>query len=203
MTRRRPLTPKQRIGFEFPFLDYLGDGYSNFRWAPEQMITATNKDALSGSGAYGTKVHPATFEPACDAYETHDDGDGTYFHAVSEETGANAAVTYMPHRPSAGSTYEFPLDFFRNVTNQPIFIDGPTCCQQHRLFDTRLSTGARAPVRVKAHISAKLGPFKGVVLVRNLEGVQVSTPFVENNYVPCESLKGSGELPFEVKKMLV
>ncbi|WYZ36196.1 hypothetical protein EsH8_XI_000079 [Colletotrichum jinshuiense] len=48
-----------RAGFEFPFLDLLGDAVSPFRWAPEQIISATNLAVINGSQAYGRVVHAA------------------------------------------------------------------------------------------------------------------------------------------------
>src|SRR5687768_16772472 len=72
----------QRVGFEFPFLDLAGDGYSSFRWAPAQLISATNDIAVEGSRAYGTIVSPAEYEPLCDAYRRLANGN-TYFKGTS------------------------------------------------------------------------------------------------------------------------
>lgn len=163
------------------------------------MITASNEDAISGSEAYGTKVHPSSFQPECDAYAAWEGG--TSFHAKSED--AEVALSYRPYEASPGDSSSFPMQFYKNVTNQPIFIDGASCCQQLRFFDTRLSTGAYAPVRVKARIEARLGPFTDGLTLKGVDAIQLLTPFVENNYVSCESLKGSdGELSPETRELL-
>ncbi|KAH6691412.1 hypothetical protein F5X68DRAFT_252378 [Plectosphaerella plurivora] len=180
-----------RVGFEFPFLDLLGDGFSSFKWAPEQMITASNPDAISGSREYGTVVYPSTFEPECNAYAR--DGDGTYFRAQSDL--AHIALSYTASQsPSCGKGV-IPIDFFKNVTNQPIFVNGSSCCDHTRIYDTPLSLGQHAPVRIQASIEAKLGPFGTPTKFDGVQGIQVMAPFIENNYVSCESLKGDRPAP--------
>lgn len=57
----------QRAGLEFPFVDVLNDGHSAFRWAANMLITA-GSPAVGGSEAFGVKVHPAAFDPVCNAY---------------------------------------------------------------------------------------------------------------------------------------
>lgn len=155
------------------------------------MITASNKDAIAGSREYGTTVHPSTFEPECNAYAQ--DGDTTYFRARSEL--AQISLSYKAHQPSAYGDAVYPMEFFRNVTNQPIFINGSSCCEQIRLYDTRLSFGQHAPVRIQASVEARLGPFDAPTSFNGVQGVQVMTPFIENNYVSCESLVGDREAP--------
>ncbi|CRK14762.1 hypothetical protein BN1723_010474 [Verticillium longisporum] len=174
-----------RSGFEFPFLDLLGDGYSVFRWAPEQMITASNKAAIDGSEAYGTVVHPSTFAPQCDAYATLPGGN-TFFKATSNSTYMSFAYSRLP----SCKAVPYPLSFFKNVTNQPIFVNGKQCDQMIRLFDTPLSKGAFAPAPVKATIEANVGPFPSATFFNGVFGFQVATPFIENNYLSCDTLKG-------------
>jgi len=43
---------EQKVEFEFPFIDLLGDGHSSFRWVPFQLILGSNADALAGCQAY-------------------------------------------------------------------------------------------------------------------------------------------------------
>ena len=184
---------EQRVGFEFPFLDLLGDGFSSFKWAPEQMITASNADAISGSREYGTVVYPSTFEPECNAYARDRNGDTTYFRAQSEL--AHIALSYTALPPTSCGKGAIPIDFFKNVTSQPIFVNGSSCCDHTRFYDTPLSLGQHAPVRIQASVEAKLGPFGTPTSFEGVQGIQVMAPFIENNYVSCESLKGDRIAP--------
>ncbi|KAH7116680.1 hypothetical protein B0J13DRAFT_205170 [Dactylonectria estremocensis] len=174
-----------RSGFEFPFLDFLGDGYSVFRWVPEQMITASNTGAIDGSEAYGTVVHPSTFAPECDAYATLPGGN-TFFNATSDQT----YMSLQFQRLASCQSVPYPLSFFHNVTNQPIFAAGETCDQMIRLFDTPLSQGAFAPIPVKTKVESNIGPFTCKTSFTGVFGFQITTPFIENNYLSCDTLKG-------------
>lgn len=115
-----------------------------------------------------------------------------------------------------GSPY--PLDIFKNITNQPTFAKpGGTCDNMIRFFDTAMSRGKFEPVPVKGRVGAvNMFPFVGEDLdsdshsgpsgsdspddagrLRKREwewtdvyGVQVATPFIENNYLDCEAMRG-------------
>jgi hypothetical protein len=156
------------------------------------MITASNNDAISGSREYGTTVHPSTFEPECNAYSR--DGDTTHFRAQSEL--AHISLSYTTYQPPLYGGNAIPMDFFKNVTNQPIFINGSSsCCEQIRIYDTPLSLGQHAPVRIQANIDARLGPIGTPTKFEGAQGIQVMTPFIENNYVSCESLREGRIVP--------
>ncbi|KAJ4415969.1 hypothetical protein N0V85_002471 [Neurospora sp. IMI 360204] len=225
-----------RIGFEFPFLDLSGDGYSSYRWAPAQLISAGNDIAIDGSRAYGTQVSPASFEPECEAYKTLPNGN-TYIKGVSTASaaavGTNSSVVddnadlskdeksieLEMTRLVSSSFFEsdsgsppYSLDFFKNITNQPTFArPGGTCDNMIRLFDTSMSRGKFAPVPVRARVKAvNVFPFvKGEMDSdssgsnsddasrgqrewewADVYGVQVATPFIENNYLDCEAMRG-------------
>ncbi|KAK3951727.1 hypothetical protein QBC32DRAFT_362374 [Pseudoneurospora amorphoporcata] len=222
-----------RVGFEFPFLGLSGDGYSSYRWAPAQLISAGNAIAIDGSRAYGTRVSPARFEPECEAYQMLSNGN-TYFKGLSVEyhnaslqskgeTSIELEMTRLISSSfSSGSPYSYPLDFFKNITNQPIFASpGGSCDNMIRFFDTSMSRGKFAPVPVKGRVKAvNVFPFVNEgELDSNLDldvdpsegpdlddansrggqrgwewtdvyGVQVATPFIENNYLDCEMMRG-------------
>ena len=178
----------QRAGFEFPFLDLLGDGYSSFRWHPFQLIEASNSDAIVGSRAYGTTVEPSTFDPLCDAYRIADKGARYFRGMASNDSGTFLQLEFWPL--NNGEASPFPVDFFKNVTNQPSFANGSTCDSQIRLFHTALSEGEFAPVSVRGQVTANLPPLQGKQGLGDIYGVEVTTPFIENNYLDCQTLKG-------------
>jgi hypothetical protein len=71
----------QRVALKFPFVDRLNDGSSAFKYAPPQLISATNLVALLGSAIYGDTV-AAAFDPPCDAYARGGQNE-TYMRAYS------------------------------------------------------------------------------------------------------------------------
>ena len=165
----------------------MGDGYSSFRWAPAQLISATNNIALEGSRAYGTIVSPAEYQPLCDAYHALADG-ATYFKGSSLTSNEFFEVEMAPIRPAINP---YPLDLFKNITNQPTFANATTCDNMIRLFNTSMTMGEYAPVPVQGRVKANTFPFRGAATEwTNVFGVQVATPFIENNYLDCESMQG-------------
>ncbi|KAK0629558.1 hypothetical protein B0T17DRAFT_491440 [Bombardia bombarda] len=177
-----------RVGFEFPFLDLLGDGHSSFRWAPVQLISATSSVALEGSRAYGTIVSPAEYEPVCDAYRALPNG-ATYFKATSLSSPEFIELEMLRLRRPTLNPY--PLDLFKNITNQPTFANATKCDNMIRLFNTSMSTGDFAPVSVQGRVSANTFPFHGSgSRWTDVYGIQVATPFIENNYLDCQDMKG-------------
>ncbi|CAM1508246.1 Fc.00g050940.m01.CDS01 [Cosmosporella sp. VM-42] len=174
-----------RVGYEFPFLDLLGDGYSSFRWAPEQFITASNLVAIQGSQAYGTVVHAGTFSPQCDAYNGRHE---PYFKAKSVAPSKFMSLDFSSQKQYPVTTQV--LDYFKNVTNQPSFADGKTCDQMIRFFNTSVTEAPYAPVAVKGGVRSNIGPFHGFKPFDGLRGIQVATAFIERNYLECSTLKG-------------
>ena len=186
------------MGFEFPFLDLAGDGYSSFRWAPAQLISATNDIALEGSRAYGTLVSPAAYDPPCDAYRRLPSG-ASYFKAASLDSGDFVELEMSRthnNPPTASNSNPYPLDFFRNITNQPTFANATSCDNMIRLFNTSMSVGEYAPVPVRGRVRARAFPFhrlhsgKEETEWTGVYGVQVATPFIENNYLDCRTMRG-------------
>ncbi|KAJ4306628.1 hypothetical protein N0V88_001433 [Collariella sp. IMI 366227] len=176
-----------RVGFEFPFLDLTGDGYSSFRWAPAQLISAAHDMALEGSREYGTIASPAEYDPPCDAYRRLPNGK-TYFKG-SSSTSLEFFELEMD-RLSKHTLIPYPLELFKNITNQPIFANATSCDNMIRLFNTTMSAGKYAPVPVQGRIKARSFPFQGEKEWTDVYGVQVATPFIENNYLDCQSMRG-------------
>lgn len=174
-----------RSGIEFPFIDLLADGTS-FKWNPSLLMTAGHEIALKGARDYGIDTIPAVFEPECDAYRSTSKPGETRFSATSESGKASIETLFEPSE--AGWTYS--LEFFKNVTNQPIFADGKTCDNMIRLFNTSVTTGIET---VKGSVRAEMPPFSEEKVWEGVEGIRLDSAFIENNYLPCESFRGYGD----------
>lgn len=167
----------------------LNDNHTSFKWAPSLLMTSDNDIALKGAMDYGTNTFPASFEPGCDAYRAVPNSKKpgtTYFSAKSLEPGAASIATLF----STTEEEMFPLDFFKNFTNQPTFADGKTCDNMIRLFNTSVTTAPNRIERVKGTVRANLPPFSGEQEWRNVYGLRMDTAFIENNYLSCESFRG-------------
>lgn len=175
-----------RTGIEFPFVDMFNDGTS-FKWNPALLMTAGHEIALKGAGDYGIDVFPAQFEPSCDAYRAGSKNGETVFAAVSES--GKASVETVFEASSAGAEWAFPLEFFKNVTNQPIFADGKTCDNMIRLFNTSVTTSIET---VSGTVRARIPPFTEEKVWEDVQGIRLDSAFIENNYLPCESFRGYG-----------
>ncbi|KAI1772955.1 hypothetical protein F4818DRAFT_443840 [Hypoxylon cercidicola] len=165
-----------RASFEFPFIDILGDGHSSFRWTGTFLITDSNELAISGAESYGMTVHPAIFDPLCDAFVPTSDG-AMYAHSQSNDTTGSRFMT-LQTEPS-GSVVPYPLDFMMNVTNQPVFANDQMCDYYLRLFNTSLTTGETAPVPVVGSVRANLEPFAAPQSWDGVYGWRLATPFLE------------------------
>ncbi|KZM27443.1 uncharacterized protein EKO05_0010688 [Ascochyta rabiei] len=172
-----------RTGIEFPFLDLFADGTS-YKWAPSLLMTAHHDTALKGALDYGTAVFPAQFDPPCDAYRRAPHG-RTSFAASAVDGKAAVSTLFAP--TTAPPLY--PLNFFKNVTNQPTFADGKTCDNMIRLFNTSVTTGIES---VRGRVRAKIAPFGEERVWEGVEGVRLDSAFIENNYLPCEGFRGYG-----------
>lgn len=183
----------QRIGWSFPFVDLLGDGFSSFTWAPAQMISSTVPIAIAGSEEYGTTVHPSAFQPGCDAYARSAAGAALTLEANALDGSAvHFAMAFSPLQAGVDAN-PFPVGFYQNVTNQPIFANGVQCDRQVRLFNSTLNQGEFAPVPVKGRIVSNLSPMDFSAGLDGVFGMLVDTPFVEFNGLECQSLKGYSE----------
>ncbi|QDS74349.1 hypothetical protein FKW77_004679 [Venturia effusa] len=188
-----PLPLKPRASVEFPFIDLLSDNETPFRWVPDMFLTSTNELGINASREYGGEVYPATFEPACDDYApvpASKDG-STYFKA----SAANASLTAIFTSVSAQKQDQLPTLFFIKVVNQPVFGDGKFCDGQVRMFNTSLSTGSYAPKAISASIRVVMPTIftqvpGGRMYWDDATGMQVDTPFIEQNLVPCEGFRG-------------
>lgn len=93
----------------------------------------------------------------------------------------------------------YPLDFYKNVTNQPIFGNGSLCDLQVRLFNSTINQGVYAPIPVKGKIYSNLPPLNQSIIDGNIDddkaqeavfGILVDSPFIEYTGLDCQTLAG-------------
>jgi len=157
-----------------------------------QLIAAENQAAVDGSRAYGTVVDPASFDPPVDAYRRADSGSLFFKGWAAANAAVSLELNFSP-LSADGDASPFPLELFKNITNQPSFSNGSTCDNQIRLFHSPLAEGVFAPVPVKGKVAATIPPFDASrcgLPAGDVFGLQIATPFIENNYLDCASLKG-------------
>ena len=173
----------------YPFIDFLGDHSTSFTWKPDTFMTADAEVAIAGTLQYGEAVYPSIFDPPCDAYDSNPHG--TFAKAT---TNVTTHVTTNWKCLQQGFYEKIPDAFFHNVTNQPSFGNGSLCDEQIRLFGST-SEWASRPVQGTVKIET---PLLGKEMVFNgIMGIQVATPFIENNYLACDTLKGYGGMAIE------
>ncbi|KAK6954647.1 hypothetical protein Daesc_004614 [Daldinia eschscholtzii] len=162
-----------RASLEFPFLDIFGGGHTSFRWAATFMISAENDIAIEGARGYGADVYPSTFDPPCDSYRTLLSGT-TYARGWSNN-GARSRFMAI-ETVLSWENVPYPIDFIKNVTNQPVFANTQACDHYMRLFNTTLSSFAEPVV---GSVSANLEPFSQPQKWSDVYGWRLATPFLE------------------------
>jgi hypothetical protein len=75
------------------------------------------------------------------------------------------------------------------VTNQPSFGNGSLCDEQIRLFGSSSEWISR-PVQGTIKVDTPL--LEKEMVFNEIMGIQVATPFIENNYLVCDTLRGYG-----------
>ncbi|KAH8594816.1 hypothetical protein B0O99DRAFT_496951, partial [Bisporella sp. PMI_857] len=175
----------------FPFVDVLGDGYSSFTWINKTLING-NELIQNGILGYGQTPITATFQPFLEAYESIPATSPSRPTGISlvASLGKEPWLDIKLNQHAQYSYSPYPLAFFKNVTNQPIVGNGSTCYQQVNFFNTTLSTNAYAPVPVCGSVDIKAPLLPTSQKFKNVFGIQVDVAFLENNYLPCEQLKG-------------
>ncbi|KFY15484.1 hypothetical protein V492_01960 [Pseudogymnoascus sp. VKM F-4246] len=186
MNGTRLIDDFQSVHIFYPFVDLLGDGYSNFIYGKYLIITGTHEVAINGSEGYGQVVIRSTFKPENNSYgffhpdpPPHSSKTRQIF-SDAYENGKRDAVVKTNFKPLK-SLGPWPLDFYVNITNQPVFADGKTCLQQINLYNTSLSTGANAPVGLKGDIKVAAPYLPKDSSFKNVFGIKVDIAFIERN----------------------
>ncbi|CZT02977.1 uncharacterized protein RCO7_06036 [Rhynchosporium graminicola] len=178
----------------FPFVDFVGDGYSNFAYKPYLLLSKEAEIAINATREYGIVPIPATFSPSLEAYAYAPSCNSlpsveSYFTAYSdlEPRGTpQAAVKFT----SVESVKPWPIDFYVNATNQPVSGDGTLCDNQIFLYNTTISTGDNAPRGVKGSVTLRAPLLPQDSTFHDVFGVRVDTAFLEKVEIPCAALKG-------------
>lgn len=152
------------------------------------LIQADNAAAIEGSRAYGTPTYPALFDPPCDAYGQREDGTSYFRARTNDSSSIYAKVDIRPADDDARCVH-YPLDLFKNVTNQPMFGNGTVCDKQVRLFNSSLNVPPYEAKAVRARVSTNMPPLSQHGW-DEVFGWQVDTAFIEYNYLDCASLQG-------------
>jgi hypothetical protein len=194
----------QRASIEFPFVDLLGDGSTSFRWGSTMFISGTNMIGIGAIAEYGTIAFPSAFAPSCNAFDEVTPGTWT-FRASGTNTTANCEdgkpclTTSFTQDPAPDMRI---ADYFVNATNQPSFGKGTVCDNQIRLFNA--SEWTHTPVIGDIYADGAFGIAAGQRnsggVWNGVKGFHAPSRFIENNYIPCEQLRGYG--PDTIQKLL-
>ncbi|KAL2065041.1 hypothetical protein VTL71DRAFT_4181 [Oculimacula yallundae] len=189
----------------FPFVDFLGDGYSSFTYKPYLPISKENTIASAATLEYGTIPIPSTFSPNLEAYAYLSSGESPQarerYLNVSAEAGTpsnlQAAVKFI----DVGSVRPWPMNFYVNVTNQvgthpeKFPVSGPLNSTDSYLAylrecNTTLSTGDKAPRGVKGSVTLNKPLLPQDSTFSDVFGIRVDTAFLEITQKKCVELKG-------------
>lgn len=180
----------QSIHILYPFVDILSDGYSSFVYQEYLLLTSTSTIAITGTEVYGTVVVPATFQPELEAYEYAKNRD---CDPIELKAFTNLSTT----APAASMIFEpidevapWPMEFYVDVTNQPITTLGVLCDEQVTMFNTSLSEGRNTPMGIigdveilNEYVTGGTGMFEA----KGVFGVKVDIAFVEFPGSTCAS----------------
>jgi len=190
----------------FPFVDFLGDGYTSFTYESTILITPLNLLSEAASIVYGTTIVDSSFDPSNCAYNYSPnqqnippDRRQIYFSAteiaplLSNDKKQQVLTTLQP---LYGEAPPYPLEFFKNVTNQPTYSDNDgvdlTCYQSTRFFNTSITKGIFIPVSVQGSITILVPPLTTTLTTfTGVSGYKLDTAFLENNFESCSSLQGT------------
>jgi hypothetical protein len=151
-------------------------------------------EAQAGAAPYGQVVYPAVFSPPCDSYGPTPDYAATkhtYFEGHEVLNATYVSMTFAPLVASQRGKTPYTIALFKNITNQPIFAAQNGFCDNQIKLWNATNTSPRWVKAVK--VDAWVPPTSSKVnrYARNgVYGVQAFTPFIENNLIPCDQLKG-------------
>ena len=179
----------------FPFIDLLGDNSTCFKYTGYLYLPPTSPEAIAGTEAYGTPALPATFDPPNAAYKStspHSESISFSVYPNASETLKQPPAASVRFRPASAS-HSFPLAFYRNVTNQPIFGNNTVVCDKFiRFWNTTVTKGQYRPVNLQGDVKVSPPLVHEVTTWKNVQGVRATQAFLENNLVPCHNLAHYG-----------
>ncbi|KAK5165175.1 uncharacterized protein LTR77_009273 [Saxophila tyrrhenica] len=196
-----PSADFNRASISFPFVDRLNDGYSSFLYNQAVIISSAATDTIAQFQTYGGIVAPG-FTASCNAYE-YENGTANLAlppaqrgidQAAWANTNTDLSNPSIAYRfdPTASSPYS--TDFWRNVTNQPLFSSASNgkCDAVTRLPATKVSKGAFAGVHLEGEVAILKAfyPVKGKTVWSDVFGYKVDQAYFEKPQAKCATLKG-------------
>lgn len=142
------------------------------------------------------KVEEASFDPSDAPYQYASRKEQQYVdfdvYPANATAPFHAPLTASVRSVDYAKSRGFPLAFYKNVTNQPWFGDNQSICDNmKRYWNTSLSKGKdNKPRNVRSVIKLSPPLIPEVTLWKGVAGIQATTAFLENNFLPCEQLKG-------------
>jgi len=175
----------------FPYIDMLENGYSTFRYIPDILIS-DSLVSVAAAALYGQKTTVITATPPNDPYEYVSPATipGEIYWEAKDILNITTllSVTFAPL--ASGGLGPYPLSFYQNVTNQPGSVNGVTCDNQLRFFNTVITQGAYVPVGVQGNVTITAPYLPTTTTFKGVYALKLDTAFIENNYVPCKNLAG-------------
>ncbi|KAL9607944.1 MAG: hypothetical protein Q9167_007195 [Letrouitia subvulpina] len=183
------------LAFRFPFIDVLNDGHTPYTYLPTNLLD-TPLGAAAGT-LYGIDAIFSNFTPSKNPYAYRPGANHKGPRIVSAKpTSQGTGKGFLAVFTDIGKLSKKRFDFWKNVLNQPFFGNpvppSPvTCGFQYKFYDTVITKGKYAPVRVKGHISLEGGivnDFLHGFDVKESEGTRFDVAFLEKNYLNCQDL---------------
>ncbi|KAL8812138.1 MAG: hypothetical protein Q9200_001255 [Gallowayella weberi] len=177
----------------FPFIDLLGDGYSNFRYTGFLYLPPNNPVAIKGAEDYGYTAPRGYFDPYDAPYKftsrkAKETLSAVYTISNSSKRARLAGSTEFHPSPSFG---RIPLSFYKNVTNQIQFGNKTSVCDhQTSLWNTSITTGDYEPEPVQGAVMLRPPLVPYTRIWRGVNGVRAQRAFIELNYLNCNNFKG-------------
>jgi hypothetical protein len=179
----------------------LNDGYTAMTYSSQIIISSAATSAQSALSSYGYTIAPGYFA-VCNAYEYENatsnlalppakrgiDQAG-WANTNTDLSNPDIAYRMVPIKTSATP---YSLNFYFNVTNQPLFGSSSSSCDSvQRIFNTDISQPPYPGVFVQGD-AAVLKPYftKPKTVWQGAYGVKIDVAYHEVPNVKCNSLKG-------------
>jgi hypothetical protein len=196
------LTLAKRASVSFPFVDRLNDGYTAMMYSTQVIVSSAATAAQTALQQYGYVVNPGYFA-VCNAYEYENATSNLALPPAKrgiDQAGwgnqntdlSNPDIAYrmVPIKTSASP---YNLNFYFNVTSQPLFSDSTSSCDSvTRIYNTDLSQPPFPGVFVQGD-AAVLKPYftpKAKTVWSDAYGVKIDVAYHERAAVKCNTLKG-------------
>ncbi|KAF2420527.1 hypothetical protein EJ08DRAFT_702464 [Tothia fuscella] len=198
----RPGVDFQRASLYFTFVDRLGDGYTAMAYINATRMSTDISFQVVNHFAPDHYIMASIFKPRCEAYDYGKTSAQEDFRSVEVEKYSGiwedaADFVAVFSAIAVGAKPVYPLEFWKNVTNQPVFSNNEFTCKNHiRLFNTSLSKDQFAPTYHTGSLTANEPFLPDLGTFEETQAIQLATVLADDNPVLCDTLKGySGTKP--------